>query len=106
MSTPRPLTIAAMGALAITTVAGTLGGFALGQSTAPTPEACVVALDQAEHTISLTAEGLELSGDAVTAAATWDVEELERITGEINGLTADMGDPEVYQDAAAECRGE
>lgn len=79
-------------------------GFAAGRATAPTPDACIVAIDEGERALGLTADGLALAGDAVIAAASWDAVELNRINGELDDITTEMGDGATYRDAAAECR--
>ena len=104
MNTRTILTAAAGGALALAGIAGTVGGFATGRATAPTPDACIVALGEGERVLGLAADALELSADAVVAAATWDTAALERITLDVEGITADMGDGVEYRTAAAECR--
>ena len=104
MNTRTILTAAAGGVLALAGIAGTVGGFATGRATAPTPDACIVALEEGERVLGLSADALELSADAVVAAASWDTAALERITLDVEGITADMGDGTVYRTAAAECR--
>lgn len=106
MNTRTIITAAAGGVLALAGIAGTVGGFATGRATAPTPDACIVALEEGERVLGLTADALELSADAVVAAAAWDAATLEQISLDIEGITADMGDGAEYRTAAAECRGE
>ena len=104
MNTRTILTATAGGLLALAGIAGTVGGFATGRATAPTPDACIVALSEGERVLGLSADALELSADAVVAAASWDTATLERITLDIEGITADMGDGAEYRTATAECR--
>ncbi len=104
----RTRTIIATGITATLTAGILVGGatgFTTGRLTAPTPEACLVALDEGERALGLTADALDLSADAVIAAATWDTTTLEQITLDIEGITADMGDGAQYRTAATECRG-
>ena len=90
----------------VLTLAGALTGFATGRITAPTPDACIVALEEGERVLGLSADALDLSADAVVAVAAWDIATLERITLDVEGITADMGDGAEYRTAVAECRGE
>lgn len=106
MNTRTVITAAAGCVLALAGIAGTVGGFATGRATAPTPDACIAALDEGERVLGLTADALELSADAVVAAASWDYATLERIASDVDGITAEMGDGTEYRTAAAECRGE
>lgn len=98
----------AIGVAALTAgiVGGTGAGFGIGRSTAPTPEACLVALDEGDRALGLSSEALGLAGEAVVAAASWDVAEVNRINDELAGITDDLGNPDVYLDAKADCRGE
>lgn len=98
-----PATSAAV-ALTVGVLAGGGTGFATGRATAPTPDACIVAIDEGERALGLTADGLGLAGEAVVAAASWDAAELNRITGELDDITAELGDGATYRDAATECR--
>lgn len=104
MNTRTILTAAAGGVLALAGITGTVGGFATGRATAPTPDACIIALEEGERVLGLSADALELSADAVVAAASWDTAALERIALDVEGITADMGDGVGYRTAAAECR--
>ncbi|MDN5687092.1 MAG: hypothetical protein L0G94_10535 [Brachybacterium sp.] len=98
----------AIGVTALTAgvLGGTGAGFGIGRTTAPTPEACLVALDEGERALSLTSDALSLAGEAVVAAASWDVAEVNRITDELDDVNAQLGDGQTYIDAKAECRGE
>lgn len=94
----------AAGGLVFGLIAGGGTGFATGRATAPTPDACIVALDEGERAIDLTADALDLSADAIYAAATWDVTTLDQITVDVESITAELGDGQTYRDAATECR--
>lgn len=99
-------TAVGIAALAAGTIGGSAAGFGIGWATAPTPKACLTAIDEADRTLDLTSEALGLAGEAVVAAASWDVATLDRISGELDGITTELGEPGTYLDAKSECRGE
>lgn len=101
----RTLTVTATIALAAGALITAPAGFVAGRTTAPTPDACITALNEGERALGLTADALSLSADAVVAAASWDYTTLDRIASDIDGITAEMGDGTTYQNAATECRG-
>lgn len=98
------ITTAAVAALGFTALGSAAGGFATGRVTAPTPEACLVALDEGERALGVSAEALSLAGEAIVAAAEWDIAEITRLTDEIKALADEVDDPSLYLDSAAECR--
>lgn len=104
----RHIVTTAIGAAALTAgiLGGTGAGFGIGRTTAPTPKACLIALNESDRALDLTTEALGLAGEAVVAAAAWDTAELDRINDELDDITDDLGEPDVYLDAKAECRGE
>lgn len=103
MNTRTIITAAAGGILALAGIAGTVGGFATGRSTAPTPEACITALADADQTITLMSDALTIAGDSVEYAAAWDVSGLEQSTEDIEGITSDLEAVD-YASSSAECR--
>ncbi|WP_444594168.1 hypothetical protein [Brachybacterium sp. AOP3-A1-3] len=100
------LTGLAVGALAFASIGSAALGFGTGRATAPTPKACLIAIDEGDRALDLTSEALGLAGEAVVAAATWDAATLDRINGDLADINDDLGDPDAYLDAKAECRGE
>lgn len=103
MSTRAIITATAGGILALAGIAGTVGGFATGRATAPTPEACITALADADQTITLMADALTIAGDSVTYAAAWDVSGLEQSSLDIEEITTDLEAVD-YSTSSAECR--
>lgn len=103
MNTRTIFTAAAGGILALAGIVGTVGGFATGRSTAPTPEACITALADADQTITLMSDALTIAGDSVTYAATWDVSGLEQSSLDIEEITTDLEAVD-YSTSSAECR--
>lgn len=103
MNTRTIFTAAAGGILALAGIAGTAGGFATGRATAPTPEACITALADADQTITLMSDALTIAGDSVTYAATWDVSGLEQSSLDIEEITTDLEAAD-YSTSSAECR--
>src|SRR5699024_11692094 len=97
------LTAAAGGILALAGIAGTGGGFTTGRATAPTPEACITALADADQTITLMADALTIAGDSVTYAAAWDVSGRGQSSLDIAELTSDLEEID-YSTSSAECR--
>lgn len=106
MSRNAIITATAIAALGFASLGSAALGFGTGRATAPTPKACLVALDEGERVIGLSSDALGLAGEAVIAAATWNIAEVNRISDELEDVTTDLGDPDVYLDARAECRGE
>lgn len=88
------------------TLGGGLAGTGLGRATAPTPDACLTAINEGERAISLSSDALGLAAEAVEAAALWDYNELERIHSEADRIAFELGSPDDYHAAVAECRGE
>lgn len=103
-TTRRPVLVALVATLATTTILGTAAGATIGRATAPTPDACLVALDEADHALELSSEAIGLSSDAVVAAAAWDVDTLNRVNADLDRIIGELGEPDVYLDSKAECR--
>lgn len=94
----------AIGALGFASIGSAAIGFGTGRATAPTPTACLTALDESDRALQLTTEALGLAGEAVVAAAAWDTVELDRINAELDDITNDLGEPDAYLDAKADCK--
>lgn len=103
MNTRTIITAAAGGILALAGIAGTVGGFATGRATSPTPEACITALADADRTIILMGDALIIAGDSLEYAATWDTVGLNQSTEDVEGITADLEAVD-YSTSSAECR--
>ena len=86
-------------ALAATVAAG----FAVGQHTAPVPESCLTALDNAEATMGLNGEALWIAGEAIESAVMWDADALTAHTDDLNWINAQL-DGIDYRTHAQECR--
>lgn len=99
-------TAVGIAALAAGTIGGSAAGFGLGWNAAPTPNECLIALDEADRTLDLTAEALGLAGEAVYAAAIWDANTLDQIATDLEDVTTELGEPDTYLDAKAACKGE
>lgn len=66
---------------------------------------CVDALDAAENTVGLLGEVLDLSGDAIEAASTWNAKRLESINDDLDALTPQIESSAAsYRSAATDCR--
>lgn len=103
MNTRTVITATAGGILALAGIGGTVGGFATGRATAPTPEACIQALSDADQIITLKSDALGVASDALVYAYEWDTDGLEQATGDLDAINADM-DAIDYVGPSAECR--